>query len=204
MTVRIRRLAWSVAVAIGIGAGATAAQAAGPLMGAPQAGAPESGVMLVQEFIIKREDEEERRVRRSPDVSPIPEMRNPQPREHQRGPGEQGGPGDQRWVERDNRRFEEISPIPRGETPRERERYRERDHRWRDRGPHFSIEIGPGPDYYQRDRYYDRYDRYERPRYSRTRAHIRWCSERYRSYRVRDNTYQPTRGPRRQCVSPYS
>lgn len=189
MTVRIRRLAWSVAVAIGIGASATATQAAGPLMGAPHAGAPEAGVMLVQDFIIKREDEE-RRNRRSPDVSPIPEMRNPQPREQQRGPGEQ------RRVERDNRRFEEISPIPRGETPRPR--YRERDYRWRDRGPHFHIEIGPGPDYYQRDRYY------ERPRYSRTQAHIRWCSERYRSYRVRDNTYQPTRGPRRQCVSPYS
>jgi hypothetical protein len=34
-------------------------------------------------------------------------------------------------------------------------------------------------------------------------AHIRWCYNRYRSYRASDNTYQPYHGPRRQCVSPY-
>nr|WP_210311429.1 BA14K family protein [Rhizobium leucaenae] len=33
-------------------------------------------------------------------------------------------------------------------------------------------------------------------------AHVRWCANRYRSYRVSDNTYQPTNGPRRQCVGP--
>ncbi|MBB3612312.1 hypothetical protein FHX11_005281 [Rhizobium sp. BK602] len=33
-------------------------------------------------------------------------------------------------------------------------------------------------------------------------GHVRWCANRYRSYRVSDNTYQPTSGPRRQCVSP--
>lgn len=190
MTVRIRHLAWSAAIAVAIGAGIATAQAAGPLTGTPYAGAPEAGVILAQSVIIRREDEEQRN-RRSLDVSPIPEMRNEQPREQRRDPG------DDRRVERDNRRFEQISPIPRGETPGERPRHRERDRRWRDRGPDFHIEIGPGPDYYQRDRY-------ERPRYSRAQAHMRWCSERYRSYRVRDNTYQPTRGPRRQCVSPYS
>ncbi|WP_371109622.1 BA14K family protein [Rhizobium sp. RCC_161_2] len=31
-------------------------------------------------------------------------------------------------------------------------------------------------------------------------AHVRWCANRYRSYRASDNTYQPTNGPRRQCV----
>ncbi|MDE1991534.1 MAG: BA14K family protein [Rhizobiaceae bacterium] len=33
-------------------------------------------------------------------------------------------------------------------------------------------------------------------------SHVQWCSDRYRSYRVSDNTYQPNSGPRRQCVSP--
>ncbi|MEW9804980.1 BA14K family protein [Mesorhizobium sp. ZMM04-5] len=35
-------------------------------------------------------------------------------------------------------------------------------------------------------------------------AHVRWCYNRYRSYRAWDNTYQPYHGPRRQCWSPYS
>lgn len=34
-------------------------------------------------------------------------------------------------------------------------------------------------------------------------AHVRWCMDRYRSYRPQDNTYQPYNGPRRQCRSPY-
>lgn len=34
-------------------------------------------------------------------------------------------------------------------------------------------------------------------------AHVRWCYDRYRSYRASDNTYQPYHGPRRPCVSPY-
>jgi hypothetical protein len=33
--------------------------------------------------------------------------------------------------------------------------------------------------------------------------HVRWCSDRYRSYRVSDNTFQPNRGPRQICRSPY-
>jgi hypothetical protein len=36
------------------------------------------------------------------------------------------------------------------------------------------------------------------------RAHVDWCYDRYRSYREYDNTYQPTRGVRRECISPYS
>ena len=33
--------------------------------------------------------------------------------------------------------------------------------------------------------------------------HEDWCYDRYRSYRSRDNTYQPYRGGRRYCRSPY-
>lgn len=40
-----------------------------------------------------------------------------------------------------------------------------------------------------------------RPRYSQ--AHVHWCYNRYRSYRVWDNTFQPYHGPRRACRSPY-
>ena len=36
-----------------------------------------------------------------------------------------------------------------------------------------------------------------------SRAHIEWCEDNYRSYRVSDNTFQPYDGPRRQCRSPY-
>jgi BA14K-like protein len=34
--------------------------------------------------------------------------------------------------------------------------------------------------------------------------HVRWCDDRYRSYRIRDNTFQPYIGPRRGCNSPYN
>lgn len=33
--------------------------------------------------------------------------------------------------------------------------------------------------------------------------HEAWCEDRYRSYRVWDNTFQPYNGPRKQCNSPY-
>ena len=56
-----------------------------------------------------------------------------------------------------------------------------------------------GPRYYE-PRYYDRRV-YRAPQGS---AHVRWCYNRYRSYRVWDNTFQPYHGPRRQCWSPYS
>lgn len=35
-------------------------------------------------------------------------------------------------------------------------------------------------------------------------SHVNWCSNRYRSYRAYDNTFQPNNGPRKRCVSPYS
>jgi len=34
-------------------------------------------------------------------------------------------------------------------------------------------------------------------------AHVQWCYDRYRSYRASDNSFQPYRGPRQQCYSPY-
>ena len=36
------------------------------------------------------------------------------------------------------------------------------------------------------------------------RAHVSWCYSRYRSYRDYDDTYQPYRGGRRYCRSPYN
>ena len=33
--------------------------------------------------------------------------------------------------------------------------------------------------------------------------HHRWCSDRYRSYRAYDGTFQPYHGPRKRCNSPY-
>lgn len=35
-------------------------------------------------------------------------------------------------------------------------------------------------------------------------AHLRWCQERYASYRLSDDTFQPFEGPRRPCNSPYN
>ncbi|MDP3898724.1 MAG: BA14K family protein [Mesorhizobium sp.] len=40
--------------------------------------------------------------------------------------------------------------------------------------------------------------------YNGGNAHVRWCYNRYRSYRAYDNTFQPYHGPRQQCYSPYS
>ncbi|CAN7304861.1 BA14K family protein [Rhizobium sp. LjRoot254] len=41
-------------------------------------------------------------------------------------------------------------------------------------------------------------------RAEQTAAHVEWCSRRYRSYRVEDNSYRPYGGGRRSCESPYS
>jgi hypothetical protein len=35
-------------------------------------------------------------------------------------------------------------------------------------------------------------------------SHVKWCSERYRSYDQVDNSYNAYSGARRQCISPYS
>jgi hypothetical protein len=49
------------------------------------------------------------------------------------------------------------------------------------------------------------YNQNQRRSYQRNygNSHVNWCYNRYRSYRAYDNTFQPYRGPRRQCISPY-
>ncbi|CUX08881.1 BA14K family protein [Agrobacterium tumefaciens] len=44
----------------------------------------------------------------------------------------------------------------------------------------------------------------QQPRPAYGGSHVSWCQNRWRSYRAYDNSYQPTSGPRRICVSPYS
>lgn len=56
-------------------------------------------------------------------------------------------------------------------------------------------------DYYYERRYYRPRVRYER---SGLDAHQRWCLNRWRSYDIYSDTYQPYNGPRRYCISPYS
>ena len=41
-----------------------------------------------------------------------------------------------------------------------------------------------------------------RPGYTNPQ-HVRYCENRYRSYRRSDNTFQPYNGPRQECRSPY-
>ncbi|NGO50059.1 BA14K family protein [Allomesorhizobium camelthorni] len=95
---------------------------------------------------------------------------------------------------------------------RDGDRWRDRRHfrrNWRryDRRPSIYLDFSfPGYRYYE-PRYYA--PRYYAPRrvYRSGRlssAHVRWCYDRYRSYRPYDNTFQPYNGPRRQCWSPYS
>ncbi|AKI01732.1 BA14K-like protein [Hoeflea sp. IMCC20628] len=43
---------------------------------------------------------------------------------------------------------------------------------------------------------------YVRPGYSNPQ-HVGWCYNKYRSYRERDNSFQPYQGGRRECRSPY-
>jgi len=39
--------------------------------------------------------------------------------------------------------------------------------------------------------------------YAGSNRHLAWCYDRYRSYRLSDNSFQPYHGPRRECLSPY-
>lgn len=55
-----------------------------------------------------------------------------------------------------------------------------------------------GDDYGYNYPYYNNY--YAQPV---SDSHVSWCYSRYRSYRAADNTFQPSYGPRRLCVSPY-
>jgi hypothetical protein len=68
-------------------------------------------------------------------------------------------------------------------------------------GSSFYFHFGPAPRYHAPPPRY----RHAPPRqaYRLPAAHVRWCHNRYRSYRAWDNTFQPYNGPRRQCRSPY-
>lgn len=77
-----------------------------------------------------------------------------------------------------------------------RRHYRPRHY---DRGLSFSLQFGT-PGYYYAPRYRAAPRHYHRA----GNAHVRWCYDRYRSYRAWDNSFQPYHGPRRQCFSPYS
>lgn len=70
-------------------------------------------------------------------------------------------------------------------------RYRHHRRHYRGSGLYFGLGVVPGV-------YYG-----TRHHYRSGSAHVRWCYDRYRSYRAWDNTYQPYHGPRRQCRSPY-
>lgn len=93
----------------------------------------------------------------------------------------------------------------RGDRWRDDWRWRHRPHRrnhwgrWGGSGIYFSFGI-PAYRYYQ-PRYYQPRRIYRSGGMSP--AHIRWCYDRYRSYRAWDNSFQPYNGPRRQCWSPY-
>ncbi len=114
--------------------------------------------------------------------------------------------------------------IPRN---RRAERWDRRDHRWDRRNPRWDRRQRAW--YWRGHRGYDHY----RPGYRRHgdlwfplaafaagaiisgaiandappaysgNAHVRYCYNRYKSYRASDNTFQPYNGPRRQCISPY-
>lgn len=99
----------------------------------------------------------------------------------------------------------------RGEWRRDRDRNDWRRDRYRDRSYYRDPYYRSGPTiiYEQRPVYVEpRYvaPRYvaPAPRYDLSSAHVRWCENRYRSYRAYDNTFQPYNGPRQQCYSPYS
>ncbi|WP_425350242.1 BA14K family protein [Phyllobacterium phragmitis] len=72
----------------------------------------------------------------------------------------------------------------------------DRHHGWRHHRRHYRPRYGWGV----RPHYRGHRPRYRRPAGS---AHVRWCYNRYRSYRAYDNSYQPYNGPRRQCYSPF-
>lgn len=124
------------------------------------------------------------------------------------------GRGRPHWrPDRDNRpRFDRHRP-PRDYPDRWRnDRWRGdgwRGGSWRDRpsgGIFLNFDVDRYVPGYYDDGYYDPRPRYVQPRY-RVRlsaAHVEWCYARYRTYRVSDNTFKPTRHSRRVCISPFS
>lgn len=84
--------------------------------------------------------------------------------------------GDRDWRDRRDRRHYHRPPPPRG-------------------GVYFNW----GPRYAPPPRYYEP----PRQAYRLPASHVRWCQNRYRSYRAWDNSFQPYNGPRQMCRSPY-
>ncbi|MCK4204199.1 BA14K family protein [Brucella pituitosa] len=78
-----------------------------------------------------------------------------------------------------------------------RPRYRDGYRHYRPHYRPYYRDWGPPPIYRHPPRYRPA------PMYRGGNAHVRWCYNRYRSYRAYDNTFQPNYGPRRQCYSPY-
>lgn len=101
--------------------------------------------------------------------------------------------------------------------PRQRDRHWHRPYRHNGWSNNAAIGLGAGglilglgAGSYYGNSYYDPYyaPDYYAPRrtyrvYRGGNAHVRWCYNRYRSYRAYDNTFQPYHGPRRQCRSPF-
>lgn len=105
-----------------------------------------------------------------------------------------GGPGYQGHGDFRYRHHDRDGDYRHHRDGRKHYKYR---HKYRHSGPNVGIYLGiPSYRYVEPRRY--------APRVSLTRAHINWCENRYRSYRAWDNTFQPYRGPRQQCWSPYS
>jgi hypothetical protein len=80
-----------------------------------------------------------------------------------------------------------------------RDSWRHRRHYNGGSGFYFGLGLVPSYNYYVAPRYVAPRRHYR----AASSAHVRWCYDRYRSYRAWDNTYQPYNGPRRQCRSPY-
>ncbi len=101
-----------------------------------------------------------------------------------------------------------AKPVPTAQTPVENVQYREwqqwPERNWRDppRYRHYRYDRPP-PRRWRDDRGYRPRHYRPAPRYRGGNPHVRWCFNRYRSYRAYDNTFQPNYGPRRQCYSPY-
>ena len=83
------------------------------------------------------------------------------------------------------------------------ERYEWRSSRYRNTPAVRRIYPSSGPDTFN---YLGHGGAYERPPGARMpwpKAHRLWCAQRYKSYRRTDNTFQPQRGPRKSCNSPF-
>lgn len=110
------------------------------------------------------------------------------------------------FIRRGDRHWNGNRQWDNGDRHWRRDSNRGRDDSWRYRrhyrggsGFYFGLGVVPSYNYYVAPRYAAPRRQYR----ATSSAHVRWCYDRYRSYRAWDNTYQPYNGPRRQCRSPY-